>query len=182
MLSIDNVRELKRLEHLFQNADWEDGVAWNRNEPLALCGVTGSGKTAAVMKFCAAQSNRLYFSFRNLTADIAPKIFSVQHPEIFSSRSDHWSAFFSALKDHFSGKYHVLSFDALDDRNDRDDFLKALADYMAEYDYRSPFVILPLRNDDLLTIPHYSYYLRSYMPADLRRSFPKMTDEDRMRL
>ncbi len=182
MLSIDNIKKLKTLEHWFQNADWEDNVTWNRNEPLAFCGVTGSGKTAAVTKFCAVQSNRLYFSFRNLTADIAPTIFSSQHPEIFSSHCDNWSSFFGALKDHFAGKYHVLAFDDLDDRNDRDDFLKELADYMAGYDYRSPFVILPLRKHDFLTMPHYYSYLSSYMPADLRRSFPKMTDEDRMRL
>jgi AAA+ ATPase superfamily predicted ATPase len=182
MLSIDVVKDLKTLEHWFQNADWEDNVPWNRNEPLALCGVTGSGKTAAVMKFCAAQSNRLYFSFRNLTADIAPKIFSAQHPEVFSSCCNDWDSFFASLRNYFAGKYHVLAFDDLDDRNDREVFLRALSNYMAEDEHRNPFVILPLRKEESVPITCYHRHLRTYMPADLRRSFPKMTDEDRMRL
>jgi len=182
MLSIDTVKDLKTLEHWFQNADWEDGIIWHPDSPLALCGVTGSGKTAAVMKFCSAQSNRLYFSFRNLTADIAPKIFSAQHPEIFSSCCNDWNSFFAALRNYFNGKYHVLAFDDLDDRNDREGFLRVLSNYMAEDANRNPFVILPLRKEESVPITCYHCHLSSYTPADLRRSFPKTTDEERLRL
>ena len=182
MLSIDYVRELNKLEHLFQNAEQEDYVAWSFDEPLALCGVTGSGKTDTIMKFCSSHSRRLYFAFRNLTADIAPKIFSSQYPDVFTEICNDWESFFSSLREHFAGRYHVLAFDDLDDRNDRDNFLQALSEYMEQDNNRNPFVILVLRNVESLDLSSYKFHMQAYRPADLRRSFPKMTDEDRIRL
>ena len=80
MLSIDHVKELNSLEHLFISAAKND---WKSDMPLVLLGEKGSGKTAAVQKYCTQHSHRLYFSFRNLTSDIAPKFFSEQYPEYF---------------------------------------------------------------------------------------------------
>ena len=182
MLSIDYVKELHTLEHLFLNAEHEDHISWEQNEPLAMCGMTGSGKTTAVLRYCEPSSDRLYFSFHNLAADFAPKMFSEQYPDIFLDSCGNWSAFFDCLQNHFKGKYHVLAFDDMDDRNDKDTFIKLLTEYIGRYKRRNPFLILMFRDEESVTIPCFKYYLRSYMPADLRRSFPKLTDEDRIRL
>ena len=183
MLSIDHQKKLKQLEHKFRNADWEDNVSWQTNEPLALIGRTGSGKTSAAVEFCRSHERRLYFSFHNLTADIAPRIFSLQQPKIFSDGfAKGWNEFFDVLKKYFAGAYHVLVFDDLDDRNDREEFHAALQSYMAADPRRNPFVILPLRQSESLLLPCFHAFMRTYTPADLRRSFPQMTDEDRLRL
>ena len=179
MLSIDHVKELNSLEHLFISAAKND---WKSDMPLVLLGEKGSGKTAAVQKYCMQHSHRLYFSFRNLTSDIAPKFFSEQYPEYFHTVCDGWKSFFDALSKHFIKKYHVLVFDDFDDRNDRDDFFKALSSYMGKTNTRNPFVILMVERKNSISIPCYFSSLHQYMPADIRRSYPEMTDEDRVRL
>ncbi|MDO5139770.1 MAG: hypothetical protein Q4D71_15100, partial [Oscillospiraceae bacterium] len=179
MLSIDHVKELNSLEHLFISAAKND---WKSDMPLVLLGEKGSGKTAAVQKYCMQYPHRLYFSFQNLTSALAPRMFSEQYPEFFPSLSDDWKSFFDALSKHFIKKYHVLVFDDIDDRNDKDDFFRALSSYMGKANTRNPFVILVARDKKSLSIPCCYSCLHQYMPADIRRSFPDMTDEDRVRL
>lgn len=179
MLSIDHIKELNSLEHAFINGSNKD---WESDMPLVLYGEKCSGKTVAVRKYCMQYPHRLYFSFRNLTSALAPKIFSEQYPEFFPAVCDGWRSFFDTLSRHFIKKYHVLVFDDLDDRNDKDDFLKTLSAYMSRTDMRDPFVILVARDKKSLSVPCYYSRLHQYMPADIRRSFPEMTDEDRVRL
>lgn len=182
MLSIDYVKKLNTLENHFLNSDLDMNTKWEYDMPLAIYGAAGSGKTTAALDYCAAHSHRVYFTFRNLSSDIAPKIFSEQYPDIFDIRCSDWESFFAELQKHFDKAYHVLVFDDLDDRNDKDGFLEALRKYIGRDKKRSPFVILVVVNGKSISIPCYSYHLQRYMPADIKRALPKMTDEDRMRL
>jgi len=181
MLSIDHVKELNHLEFLFQK-NYTKRTSWHPDQPLLLCGSARSGKTTAVREFCGTHSQRFYFSFQNLSESFAPRFFSISRPDIFPSVCDNWDDFFSSLREHFNGKYHVLVFDDLDTGRDRDGFLRALSAYMSENSQPNPLVILPSRRVDSLPIDGHVHHIRSYSPADLKRSFPRMSDEDRMRL
>ena len=58
-------------------------------------GNKGMGKTTAAIAFCQSGSNRLYFSFKNIDADIAPVIFS-EHLDTLPP-SDSWDSFFENI-------------------------------------------------------------------------------------
>ena len=80
-----------------------------------LCGKSGIGKTALAKSYLEAFGGR-YFSFRNLDAAFAPRI--------FQPGCKLWKDFFAEI-----GKTKnrpVIFFDDVDDKNDKEDFLNAL--------------------------------------------------------
>ena len=80
-----------------------------------LCGESGMGKTTLAKSYLEAFGGR-YFSFRNLDAEFAPRIF---HPGCKL-----WKDFFAKIGE--IKNRPVIFFDVMDDKNDKEDFLNAL--------------------------------------------------------
>ena len=80
-----------------------------------LCGKSGMGKTTLAQSYLEAFGGQ-YFSFQNLDATFAPRIF---HPGCKL-----WKDFFAEIGE--TKNRPVIFFDDVDDKNDKEDFLNAL--------------------------------------------------------
>lgn len=87
---------LKRIPDKLKS-DIEQFRSSHTNEILFFSSDNGMGKTFAALSYCAEDKDSLYFSFRHIGAEFAPKIFSNRYPEIFKDCSD-WTAFFADLR------------------------------------------------------------------------------------
>ena len=88
---------LKRIPDKLKS-DIEQFRSSHTNEILFFSSDNGMGKTFAALSYCAEDKDSLYFSFRHIGAEFAPKIFSNRYPEIFKDCSD-WTAFFDFFAD-----------------------------------------------------------------------------------
>ena len=93
----------------------------------------GMGKTFAALSYCAEDKDGLYFSFRHISADFAPKIFSKRYPEIFKDCTD-WTTFFDFLQIYGKEKRPTVFFDDVGERNDKNDLYEALKNFSEEND------------------------------------------------
>ena len=102
----------KRLDMLFPNAFTEmikeeyrafrkgaDHSIYAHNEVLNLKGNPGSGKTAGALDYCRLYPSTLYFSFANLDAALAPRVFAGRYPDVFRACAT-WEDFFDQLYDY----------------------------------------------------------------------------------
>ena len=80
-----------------------------------LCGESGMGKTTLAKSYLEAFGGQ-YFSFRNLDATFAPRI--------FLPGCKLWKDFFAEIRE--TKNRPVIFFDDVDDKNDKEDFLNAL--------------------------------------------------------
>ena len=80
-----------------------------------LCGESGMGKTTLAKSYLEAFGGE-YFSFRNLDAAFAPRI--------FQPGCKLWKDFFAEIRE--KEKRPVIFFDDVDDKNDKEEFLNAL--------------------------------------------------------
>ena len=80
-----------------------------------LCGKSGMGKTTLAQSYLEAFGGQ-YFSFQNLDATFAPRI--------FLPGCKLWKDFFAEIGE--TKNRPVIFFDDMDDRNDKDEFLNAL--------------------------------------------------------
>lgn len=90
-----------------------------------LSGCPGSGKTFAALQFCSEHKENLYFSFKNIDASLALRVFSDVHSEIFGGCLS-WQDFFDRLKTYGNKKHLLAFFDHAGERNDKEDFFAAL--------------------------------------------------------
>lgn len=111
------------------------------NEILFLSADSGMGKTFAALSYCAEDKDSLYFSFRHIGAEFAPKIFSNRYPEIFKDCSD-WTAFFDFLRIYGKEKRPTVFLDDVGERNDKKDFYAALKNFSEENDGCGAVVVL----------------------------------------
>lgn len=98
----------------------------------------GSGKTTIAKRFCTRYHGR-YFSFHNLESTTAMKLFS---PECQT-----WQDFFQRLC--AKEKRPAIVFDDVDERNDKEEFLKALCESVN----KKLFVVLCCRKAISLSCP-----------------------------
>lgn len=90
-----------------------------------LSGCPGSGKTFASLQFCSAHKENLYFSFKNMDASLALRVFSDVYSETFGGCLS-WRDFFYCLKTYGNKKRLLVFFDHAGERNDKEDFYAAL--------------------------------------------------------
>ena len=74
-------------------------IDYHHDEVLFVKGNPGAGKTAGALAYCEPYPNTLYFSFRNLNAALAPRVFASQYPDIFQP-CETWEDFFDQLYDY----------------------------------------------------------------------------------
>lgn len=133
---------------------------------MQLCGQNSMGKTLLVRNYCK-NHNGLYFSFRNLDAAFAPRIFIPGCKD--------WAEFFSAVQG--IKNRPVIFFDDMDDRNDKEDFFKALPQF-AHFAY----IVLIYRREVKLPIQAAVLQMKSMNPAMLRRNNKKLSALDALRI
>lgn len=105
-----------------------------------LSGCPGSGKTFASLQFCSAHKENLYFSFKNMDASLALRVFSDVYSETFGGCLS-WRDFFYCLKTYGNKKRLLVFFDHAGERNDKEDFYAAL-DWFLNGDDGSISVVL----------------------------------------
>lgn len=110
------------LMHTLQNISADKRV-------LFVSGYPGSGKTFSALRFCDEYKDSLYFSFENLDADFALRVFGNAHSDIFSGCKN-WIDFFNRLKAYGNKKHLLVFFDNAGERNDKENFYAALTDFL----------------------------------------------------
>lgn len=181
MFTYDNSKFISDLAKKYRQDENKSDPNWKREWPLVLIGPAGSGKTHTILDYCEGQKMYFYFSFRNISSDIALTVFSEKYHEIFNG-CDSWDQFFDALDGHIGNTRHaVLIFDDWDDRKIDDVFFKTLSDLLKKHSTRNVFAVLLSRRktekDNC-----YSCQLPTLSPAKIKRSFNGIKDEDVIRL
>ena len=131
---------MKRIEEYTKQLHTSVSNYWMQKSSLwitQLCGKSGMGKTSLAQSYLEAYGGQ-YFSFRNLDAAFAP--------QIFRPGCKLWMEFFAEI-----GKIKnrpVIFFDDMDDRNDKEDFLKVLPELVGK-----AYVVLIVRNQMELPFP-----------------------------
>lgn len=133
---------------------------------MYLCGRSGMGKTMLARQY-AKGHNGLYFSFRNLDATLAPRI--------FLPNCSNWDDFFQKVL--IAKKRPVIFFDDMDDRNDKDIFLEKLS---ALKD--TAFVVLIYNSEALIPENASSLIMKPLTPPDLCREYKKLSQLDALRV
>ena len=121
------------LASILQNISTDEKVVFVSGQP-------GSGKTFAALQFCAVHKESLYFSFENLDAAFALRMFCNAHSKIFGG-CESWNNFFGCLKNYGNKKHPLVFFDNAGERNDKDDFYAALNNFL-ESDSKTTVVLL----------------------------------------
>ena len=133
---------------------------------LYLCGRSGMGKTLLARQY-AKDHDGLYFSFRNLDAALAPRI--------FLPGCNNWGDFFQKV---LTAKNRpVIFFDDMDDRNDKEIFLEKLPLLKG-----AAFVVLIYRNESQVPAKARKLTLKPITPPDLCREYKKLEQRDALRI
>lgn len=139
----------------------------NTSVVLQLHGQSGMQKTE-LAKYYAQKHGALYYSFRYLDANIAPKI--------FLPGCNNWDDFFSHLRT--TKNRPVIFFDNMDDRDDKDDFICALQEYL-----RTPaFVIFISHKEMDLPFPSEEIEMKPMTVHQILEYYPGMAPIDALRL
>lgn len=163
------VRIMKRIEEYekeIQSAASGHLTKHNSSGIMYLCGKSGMGKTLLARQYVKDHGG-LYFSFRNLDAAIAPRIF-------FPDCSD-WDAFFQKIPE--IENRPVIFFDDMDDRNDKDIFLEKLTSLKGLV-----FVVLIYRRESQIPAKAKILIMKPLTPPDLCREYNKLDQLDALRI
>ena len=160
---------MKRIEEYENEIQSAASGYFNRHSGsgvMYLCGKSGMGKTLLARQYVKDHGG-LYFSFRNLDAALAPRIF-------FPDCSN-WDSFFQKILE--TKNRPVIFFDDLDDRNDKDIFLEKLPLLKG-----SAFVVLIYRRESLIPEKAKTLILKPLTPPDLCREYKKLEQRDALRI
>lgn len=180
---MNNCFEMNRKIHSQYFVNKNNNVS---NQIILLKGVPGVGKTNAAFQYCFRNKYCLYFSFKNLDANIAPSIFANRNKNVFS-KCNSWCDFFSVLEIYAIRKIPVVFFDNIGDRNDKDDFILNLKLFILrnkKFSSQFVFIINPWEEnywkqyfENTFTIE-----LNGFNPVIIRKAFSNLNDEDNFRL
>ena len=134
---------------------------------LQLCGKSGMGKST-VARHCVKEFDCMYFSFRHMEAELAPRI--------FLPGCNTWRDFFSQIQK--TKKRPVIFFDDVDDRNDKETFWEALEAFLNG----SIYVVLMCRKE--LDLPYASQVLtiKAVTAQELLEEYPSLGYVNALRL
>ena len=133
---------------------------------MYLCGKRGMGKTMLARQYLK-DHNGLYFSFRNLDATLAPRI--------FLPSCSNWDDFFQKVL--IAKNRPVIFFDDMDDRNDKVIFLEKLSALKG-----AAFVVLIYQDESQIPPKARKLSLKPFIPPDLCREYKKLNQRDALRI
>ena len=133
---------------------------------MYLCGKSGMGKTLLARQYVNNHGG-LYFSFRNLDAALAPRI--------FLPSCSNWDDFCQKVQ--IAKNRPVIFFDDMDDRNDKDIFLERLPVLKG-----TAFVVLIYRNESQIPAKARKLTMKPITPPDLCREYKKLDQRDALRI
>ncbi len=160
---------MKRIEEYEKEIQSAASEYFNRNVGsgmMYLCGKSGIGKTLLARQY-AKDHNGLYFSFRNLDAALAPRV--------FLPSCSNWDDFFRKVL--IAKNRPVIFFDDMDDRNDKDIFLEKLPALKG-----AAFVVLIFRRESHVPEKARKLTLKPIIPPDLCREYKKLSQLDALRI
>lgn len=160
------MKRIEEYEKEIQSAASEHLNRHTGSGVMYLCGKSGMGKTLLARRY-VKEHGGLYFSFRNLDAALAPRIF-------FPDCSN-WDSFFQKILE--TKNRPVIFFDDMDDRNDKDIFLEKLPLLKG-----SAFVVLIYRRESLIPEKAKTLILKPLTPPDLCREYKKLEQRDALRI
>ena len=160
------MKRIKEYEKEIQSAASEYFNRHSGSGVMYLCGKSGMGKTLLARHYVRDDVG-LYFSFRNLDAVLAPRIF-------FPDCSN-WDAFFQKILE--TKNRPVIFFDDMDDRNDKDIFLEKLPVLKG-----SAFVVLIYRRESQVPEKTKTLVMKPLTPPDLCREYKKLDQRDALRI
>lgn len=150
------------------------------NEVLFIKGQDGAGKTAGALHYCQIYPSTLYFSFSNLDAELAPRIFAARYPAFFRDCKT-WEDFFDQLYAYGIENRCTIFFDDAAARNDKDGFVAQLQRILDKNKGYSFFIVFLMKPWETLALPAKTETLLPMSPAALRRQMG-LRDEDTFRL
>lgn len=160
---------MKRIEEYEKEIQSAASGHFNRHSGsgvMYLCGKSGMGKTLLARQYVKNHGG-IYFSFRNLDAAFAPRIF-------FPDCSN-WDSFFQKILE--TKNRPVIFFDDMDDRNDKDIFLERLPVLKGK-----AFVVLIYRNESQIPAKARKLTMKPITPPDLCREYKKLEQRDALRI
>ena len=160
------MKRIEEYEKEIQSAASEHLNRHSGSGVMHLCGKSGMGKTLLTWQYVKDHGG-LYFSFRNLDAALAPRIF-------FPDCSN-WDAFFQKILE--TKNRPVIFFDDMDDRNDKDIFLEKLPLLKG-----SAFVVLIYRRESQIPEKAKTLIMKPLTPPDLCREYKKLEQRDALRI
>ena len=160
---------MKRIEEYDKEIESVASEHFNRRTGsgvMYLYGKSGMGKTLLARQYVKDHGG-LYFSFRNLDADLAPRI--------FLPSCSNWDEFFQNVL--IAKNRPVIFFDDMDDRNDKDIFLEKLSTLKG-----AAFVVLIYRNESQIPEKARTLIIKPITPPDLCREYKKLDQRDALRI
>ena len=140
------------------------------NNVLFFSADSGMGKTYAALSYCAENKDSLYFSFQNISAELALKTFAERYPDVFKDCTT-WVDFFDCLKIYGKEKRPIVFFDDVGERNDKTDFYAALKNFTEE-SKGNVLVVLIGRPWEQVEIPCQTISITPYSTQELAETHP----------
>lgn len=166
---------LKRIPDKLKTDIEQFHSAHSGNNVLFFSADSGMGKTYAALSYCAENKDSLYFSFQNISAELALKTFAERYPDVFKDCTT-WVDFFDCLKIYGKEKRPTVFFDDVGKRNDKTDFYAALKKFSEESN-DDVLVVLIVRPWEQIDIPCQTISITPYSTQEIAE-IPSVSDKD----
>lgn len=184
MLAVDHAKLFGTFEWEYKKAGRTEDpdLLWPIDVPLAVIAPSGAGKTLALTEYLESRRVGYYFSFKNVSFDLALKLFVQKYTDVFGNCST-WTDFFSRLDDKLGFRYYAsIVFDDVDFERIEPKFIRNLKLFLRRHKTRNVFVILSGRRFKIGGTDYFACMLPTFTTGNISNSFPEYGVLDRIRL